>query len=200
MNNTASLSQIYSALAIALLSATTISLPSRAQSSTTFFCGTANESPATIAKTAYREVPMIVWNSPSIVQSEEPAQKRCEDVANRLQNYFNSGTLKYITTGFMNGQTVVCVAQEENGGCSGDPLFALNLSPNTTARDSLQRIFRVRVASAAPISETATPVYISLDKFLNGEYTPMGTPNRRRPQSPNSSESPKPSQSPNRSE
>lgn len=171
--------QIYSALAIALLSASTITPPSRAQSSTTnFFCGTSNGVPATIARTPQGEVPMILWNSPNLVSSGDTPQKSCEEVSSRLQTYYNNGTLKYFTTGFKNGQTVVCVAQEENGPCSGEPLFALN-SNGSTPRDSLQRIFRIRVASAAAISESTQPVYISLDKFLNGQYTPMGSASNR---------------------
>lgn len=179
---------IYSALAIALFGATTIASPSRAQSSTTFVCGTSNGSPATIARTPQGEVPMIIWNSPDMVNSVDSAQKTCEDVATRFQTYYNNGTLKYITTGMMDGQRVACVAETEGGPCSG-LLFNLS-SADSNSRGTLQRMFRIRIASAAPISETDTRVYISLDKFLSGEY-PSFTPNRLRggdlPQSPTNS-------------
>lgn len=181
--------KIYTALAIALLSATAIAPPSRAQSTTTFVCATSNGSLATIARTSQnREIPLILWNSPNIVPTADSPQKRCDDVSSRLQTYYNNGTFKYITTRRMNGQTVACVVQQndDNASCSGEPLFALNLPPESRPGDTLQSIFRVRVASAGPISETATPVYISLDKVLNGEYAPMRRSSSR-PQPSNTS-------------
>jgi hypothetical protein len=155
-------------IAIAFGVATFISQPSKAQS-TTFFCGTSNGIPATLARTPRGEVPMILWNSSTLGDSGDSPQKRCEEVSQRLQTYYNSGKLKYITTGRKNGQLVVCVAQEENGSCTDEPLFPLN-SNNSNPSATLQRIFRIRVASVAPISETRNRIYIDLDKYLNGEY------------------------------
>ena len=179
---------VCSALAIAILGATTIAPASRAQSNTTFVCGTSNSFPATIARTPQGEVPMIIWNSPDMLNSGDNPQKVCEDVATRFQNYYNNGTLKYITTGMMNGQRVACVAETEGGPCSG-LLFNLN-SANPNTRGVLQRMFRIRIASAAPIIETDPREYISLDKLLSGQYPPDLTPNRpnvNRPPSPTNS-------------
>lgn len=167
---------IFSAFAIALLATTAISQPSAAED-TTFFCGTSNGIPATIARTSHGDVPLIVWNSSNLGRSGDTPQQRCEDVSKKFQTYYNNGTLKYITTERRNGQLVACVAPKENEPCTG-VLFSLN-SNETNPRDTLQRIFRIRVASTAPISETGTRVYISLDKYLNGEY-PNLTPNSDR--------------------
>lgn len=169
------------ACAIALLSATAISEPSHAED-ITFFCGTSNGAPATIARTTGVEVPMILWNSSTVISSGDTPQKLCEDVSKKLQTYNNSGTLKYITTAKKNDQLVVCIAREENGPCSGEPLFALN-SNSTNPNTTLQRILRIRVASAAPISETSPRVYISLDKYLNGEYPSLPPSTGRTPPS-----------------
>lgn len=155
-------------VAIALLSATAISQPSRAED-ITFLCGTNNGVPATIARTARGEVPMILWNASTVTSVGDTPQKLCEDVSKKFQTYYNSGTLKYITTARKKDQLVVCIAQEENGSCSGEPLFALN-SNSSNPSATLQRILRIRVASAAPISETSPRVYISLEKYLKGEY------------------------------
>jgi hypothetical protein len=160
-------------IAIAFGAATFISQPSKAQS-TTFFCGTSNGIPATLARTPRGEVPMILWNSSTIGESGDAPQERCEEVSKRLQTYYNSGKLKYITTGKRNDQLVVCVAQEENGSCTDEPLFPLN-SNDSNPSATLQRIFRIRVTSAAPISETRTRIYINLNQYLNGEY-PSLTP------------------------
>lgn len=169
--------QISSAMAIALGAATLISQPSQAET-TTFFCGTSNGAPATMARTPKGEVPLILWNSSNLSDSGDPPQKLCEEVSERFQTYHNSGMLRYITTERKNGQLVACVAQKENQPCSG-VLLTLKSDDESNPRATLQRIFRIRVASSAPISETDTRVYISLDKYLNGEY-PTLIPSRVR--------------------
>lgn len=177
MSKAASSPKIYSALAIALLSASTITPPSAAETNTAFFCGTSNGVPATIAKTPRGEVPMILWNSSDIGNASDTQQKLCQEVSTKLQTYHSSGKLKYITTGMMDGQRVACLAETEGGACS-ELLFPLK-SADENSRATLQRVFRIRVASAGPIDESGTRLYISLDKFLNGEY-PSFTPNTGR--------------------
>lgn len=168
-----------SALAIAFLGPSALSQPSAAEE-TTFFCGTSKGIPATIARTARGEVPMILWNYSTLPKPDDTRQGLCEKVSQKFQTYYEQGTLKYITTERRDGQLVACVAQEENGSCSGEPLFSLR--PNeTNPRATLQRIFRIRVASAAPISETNSRLYIDLDKYLKGEYPSLAPSTRRVP-------------------
>jgi hypothetical protein len=174
--NTLSTAQI--GFAIVLLSTTTISLPSVAED-ITFFCGSSNGIPATVARTSRGEVPLILWNSSTIGESSDTPEKHCEEVSTKFQTYYKNGALKYITTEKKNGQLVACVAPKENEPCSG-VLFPLN-SNETDPRATLQRIFRIRVASAAPISETGPRIYISLDKFLNGEYPSLAPSTNRTP-------------------
>ena len=179
---TRSKAPISCAIAIALLSATTINQSSSAED-TTFFCGSSNGVPATIVRTPRGEVPMIVWNSSNLGGSGDTPQKQCEEVSKRFQTDYNSGTLKYITTERRNGQLVVCLAQNEKEPCSGEPLFVLNSSNDSKPSDTLQRIFRIRVVSAAAISETGDRVYISLDKYLKGEYPTLAPIGNRTPPS-----------------
>lgn len=182
---TLSQARIVPAFAIALLTTTNITQPSAAEE-ITFFCGTSNDTPATIARTSRGEVPVIVWNSSNVGSSSDTPQQRCEDVSQKFQTYYSNGTLKYITTERKNGQLVACVAPKENEPCTG-VLFPLN-STEGSPKDTLQRIFRIRVASAAPISETRDRVYISLDKYLNGDYPNLAPKGDRTPPIP-----PKPS-------
>lgn len=160
--------RISSAIAIVLSTTTLISQSSQAES-TTFFCGTSNGVLATIAHTPKGDVPLILWNSSTLTESGNTPQKLCEEVSGRFQTYHDRGTLKYITTERKNGQLVACAAQTENQPCNG-VLLTLESGDESHPRATLQRIFRIRVASSAPISETDTRVYISLDKYLNGEY------------------------------
>lgn len=163
--------------AIAFASAIVTPQPSLAQS-VTFFCGTINGSPATIARTLIKEVPLIIWDITNSGQGSSP-QQRCEEASTNFQNYRNEGSFNYITTERRDGQTVVCFAPKENEPCRG-VLFPLNAN-ETNPRNALQRIFRIRVVSSTPINETGDRIYISLDKFLSGGYPSLNPNNRQTP-------------------
>lgn len=139
---------------------------------TTFFCGTEEGVPATIARTSQREVAMVLWSAEQLNQSDSSPEQLCQEVSQRFQTYYNQGKLNYITTGRVNRQNVACVAQAEGGSCNGF-LFALN--PEIKPKVALQRMFRIRVPSDGPINETGTPLYINLERYFNGEY-PSTTP------------------------
>lgn len=71
--------------AIAFVSAIATPQPSLAQS-VTFFCGSINGSPATIARTLIKEVPLIIWDITNSGQGTSP-QQRCEEASTNFQNY-----------------------------------------------------------------------------------------------------------------
>lgn len=179
--------------AIALLPTLTATLtlaqPQPPVETTSFFCGTVEGIPATMARTPNGEMPMVIWDKNAIKDQEINPQQQCEEVSRRFQTYYDNGTLNYITSGVMNGQLVACVAPEENAPCSG---FLFLLSGSNNPEGMLQRMFRIRVASARPIPGTTGPIaettgpiaettdllYISVDKYLNGEYPqlpPLGS-------------------------
>jgi hypothetical protein len=177
---TASLAQLFATVALALLPAAAVSPPGAAVG-TTFFCGASNGIPATIARTSGGEVPLILWDSPDIGDSGDTRQKLCEDVSQKFQNYYDSGTLNYITTGKRDGQVVACAAQGAGEPCSG-VLFPLK-PDERNPKSALQRILRIRVPADGPISETDTRVYINLDKYLNGKYPSLDLTGTRTPSS-----------------
>ncbi len=145
----------------------TLAQPSTQVTNPTFFCGSVDGIPATMARTSTGEMPMVIWDINTIKDPNINLQKQCEEVSNRFQTYSDNGTLNYITSGIMNGQLVACVAPGENEPCSG---ILFPLSGGSNPRGILQRMFRIRVASSAPIAETTDRLYIRFDKYLNGEY------------------------------
>lgn len=157
--------------AIAFLPTAIMAQPSYAQTSypqdRTFFCGSSYGVPATIAKTSRGEVAMVLWNSSDLGQSDSTPQQLCEEVSDKFQTYYNRGELNYITTGGMNEQTVACLAEGDQDPCQ---VRLFPIKPNDP-RVRLQRIFRIRVPSSGPITETDTPIYVDLEKYLNGEYS-----------------------------
>jgi hypothetical protein len=175
-------SQVGAIALLQTLSATlTLAQPQPPVETTSFFCGTVEEIPATMARTPNGEMPMVIWDKNAIKDPEINPQQQCEEVSTRFQTYYDNGTLNYITSGIMNGQLVACVAEGENEPCSGI-LFPLSGSSNP--RGMLQRMFRIRVASAGPIAETTERLYISFDKYLNGEYPQLPGLGSRTPRVP----------------
>ncbi len=161
------------------LSATlTLAQPEPPVETTSFFCGTVEGIPATMARTPNGEMPMVIWDKNAIKDPEINAQQQCEEVSTRFQTYYDNGTLNYITSGIMNGELVACVAPGENEPCSG---MLFPLSGGSNPRGMLQRMFRIRVASAGPIAETTNRLYIRFDKYLNGEYPQLPQGSRTPP-------------------
>lgn len=142
----------------------------------TFFCGTSEGVPATLARTSQGVVPMILWNSPDINTSGSTAEELCQDVSQKLQTSYQNGEFNYISTRRVDGQTVACLVENEVGSCR-ESLFAL--TDRSQSRAALQRIMRIRVPYSGPIGETGLPIFIDLGRYLNREY-PSLTPIRRR--------------------
>jgi len=177
---TPSLAQRLTGLAIGLGAAATFTHPGAAEG-TTFFCGASDGIPATIARIRGEEVPVILWNSPDIGDSGDTPQQRCENVSEKFQIYYESGTLNYITTARRDGQVVACAAEGAGEPCA-EVLFPLK-SDEKNPKSALQRILRIRVPADGPISETDPRVYISLDKYLNGQYPSLDLTGIRTPAS-----------------
>jgi hypothetical protein len=133
----------------------------------TFFCGLSDAVPATLARTPQGEVLIVRWDASTLGEFSTTPQNLCKQVSQTLQTYYNRGELKYITTGKQGDQPMVCLAEKQGGACT-EVLFSLNeqKKPGT----ALQETFRIRVPSTGPISETPTPIYIDIEKYLNGEY------------------------------
>ncbi|MCT7969425.1 COP23 domain-containing protein [Laspinema sp. D1] len=169
------------ALLQTLAATLTLAQPQPPIETTSFFCGTVEGIPATMARTPNGEMPMVIWDKNAIKDPNTNPQQQCIEVSTRFQTYYDNGTLNYITSGIMNGQLVACVAPGENEPCSG---ILFPLSGGSNPRGMLQRMFRIRVASAGPIAETTDRLYISFDKYLNGEYPQLPSLGSRTPPVP----------------
>lgn len=151
-----------SALTIASLLA--FNPATRGQSGTAFVCSNWQGSPATVAQTAQGDtVPVILWSSDYFGKAGFDPQTRCELVSQRFQQYYNNGTLNYLTTGRMNRMPVVCVAQKEGGPCTG---LLFTLKPESNPSATLQRLLAVRVRAQGPLNETNARVYIDMEEYL----------------------------------
>ena len=80
-------------------------------------------------------------------------EARCQEVSKRFESYHRDGTLNFLTTGRMNRQSVVCVAQSQGGPCSG---LLFTLKPGSNPGQTLQKLLDVRHRATGPLNESAS--------------------------------------------
>ena len=184
-----SLRTLITASAIALATTLVASIPTPAQT-TGFVCGKSGGQPATILQRSSGNVTVIKWVSNSFSDSGFDAQRRCEQVSDRFQQYHKTGNLKYLTTGVINRQPVICVANRRGGDCARElPNNGLlfTVKPGSDARDTLKRLVNLRdrastnsLNEGAPSSrvdvENGDRLYIDMAEYLNSQPTESASP------------------------
>lgn len=169
--------QLTATILLAVGTATALTPPSRAQNNTGvgFYCGTSNGEPATIVKTATKgEVPLIVWAYPGF-GSEFTPEKRCQIVTQRFQQYYEEGTLDYVTAERIRGYDTVCVARTQGGPCEGRVLFTL--PPRQNANNAIEQIFNFsgpyrNNCGVSEASRNGGKVYIDVKSFIQNRSNP----------------------------
>lgn len=156
------------------------SVSAQTSSSDRFFCGNSRNSstgesvPATIAHTKRGNVPMILWRSTFFAAGSNSftPQGRCQEVSRRFESFYREGTLAYLTTGKLNDQNVICVAEEFGGPCKG---LLLTLEPKDNPQQFLQELLAVRTRAKGPIVRGTENTYIDVEEFLNTAPTQNDT-------------------------
>lgn len=86
-----------------------------------FFCGSSYNTrlhkrvPTTIVQKGSGKFMLVQWVRP--MGYGWTPQMRCQEFTQRMQAANNAGTMKYIISGKMNGQQVVCAAAKIDGDC-----------------------------------------------------------------------------------
>jgi hypothetical protein len=157
--------QLLLGLAIALVASAMLNQPSNAQSKT-FYCGMSKGIVATMARTPRGNLPVIRWDSAYFSGSGWNQQRRCQEVSLRFQRYYDNGTLKYITTGQINKQSVVCVASHKGGDCTG---LLFTIKPGNTPDRTLAKLLNYRTLAAgdSPNESAGQRLYIDINEFIN---------------------------------
>lgn len=132
------LTKVLGATAIALSSLTVDFQPSHAgpaPGESGFWCSTSTGTPVTVYQNRQGAIePWIEWSSDYFSSSGYDPITRCQLVSQRLEIYRRNRQLKYIAVGQMNGQNVICTANQINGVCQNliytlkpgqDPIGAL---------------------------------------------------------------------------
>ena len=164
------------AAAVAIGATITLQQPSQAQS-TRFVCGmsAATGLPTTFALTPRGAVPVVRWYAEHFSASGYTPERRCQEVSARFDNLSRQGQLGFITTGYVNGQPVVCAGQ--GGGCNNSNLL-FTLKSGSDAAAAVQQLFNVRAGVGGPLYESSDddgPITIDLNNILdNAAVEPNG--------------------------
>lgn len=100
--------------------------------SNTYYCAQLNGNWNTFVTTPRGRVNLITWIRSYSKEWDQKA--RCLAVSKRFQRFLDNGTLKYIRTGIVNEQPVICVANTRGGTCPNNNVlitFKLGTNPET---------------------------------------------------------------------
>ena len=159
--------KIISIFTFSVLAVIGFSFPSQSQhkSGNIYRCIKTNTYPVTVVDTTRGTIELIVWKSDHFRQSGWSPQKRCEEVTRRFQKFSDNKTLRYITTGRMNRQKVICVAQKKSTGirCREDGLL-ITLEPNDNPSMVLDELFDI--SSRISLGGLSRGAILDLEEFL----------------------------------
>lgn len=139
--------------------------PSAAASASRFVCGSSGGAPATQAITRDgKTVTVIRWTSSVFDSAGWSQERRCQEVSSRFEDLRRSGRLRYLTTGRINGQPVICTTPSNGGACDG---LLYTLKPGQDPTATLRTLLDIRVKARGPLNETNPRLYVSMDEILN---------------------------------
>ncbi len=171
---------------------------------TTFYCGMAGSYFATFAQRGQRRTgPMIVWKSDSF-GPEFPPKERCQQVSERFTSAVkeNGGTLRnlLLTSGRVNGQTVVCFVNTAETCNNTNVLFSLKPENASRSGDVIAKLLRFsQRGGGGPVFESgggSEQNYVRLEDVVNKAFESGGSsedsPNVAKPNVPNTDNTPEP--------
>ena len=130
-----------------------------------FFCSETSGVPATIGTTESGKIVSVIrWTSKTFDAVGWTQKKRCEAVSERFELYREQGRLKYLTTGRMNGQPVICTTDKDGGACDG---LVYTLKPDQDPTQTLKDLLEVKTLKRGPLNETTPRLYIKMSDVMN---------------------------------
>ena len=167
------LTGIIAGLGLALSTTFSLTPPSEASFSNTYYCAQLDGSWNTFVNTPRGRVKLVNWVQ-SFSEQWNP-KSRCVAISGRFQRFLDAGTLKYIRTGEVNEMPVICVADYKGGNCPSKNVL-ITLEPNTDPEAVLIRLFDFRRSVSGQtivLSENDSgfyadnEFYIDMERFLN---------------------------------
>lgn len=147
-----------------------ISLGQIGSSSVSYFCGTYAGFPATMRMMSEGNIPIIRWTNTQNIGGITPLE-RCQTVSARLQQAYSNGTLRYIGTGVVNGQTVICATSYKGSSSCLASGILLTPTPGTDADLALANLLDLsRILSGHPLYQNGDLlIYFEGEAYVNLE-------------------------------
>jgi hypothetical protein len=146
----------------------------------TYECVTLNGKPNTVVNTPRGTISLIVWQSGFFSTSGWTPERRCQEVSKRFQQHENTGELRYISTGTLNGYNIICVAEKIESS-TGSPSYLcqnhgiiLTLENKDDPNKVMRELFNLTArTSEGPITRGSRPTTaaIDLEDFLQKAET-----------------------------
>jgi len=123
----------------------------------------------TFAWNSQHKKPIINWSSENYSDAGFDPQQRCEKVSPRFQEAYSNRTLRYLTYGTMNQQSVVCTADRVGGECQ---TLLLTLLPEDDPIETLEQLSDIFLGYASsplqqssedPVQEVGDRIYVEVD-------------------------------------
>jgi hypothetical protein len=186
-------------LAMSIAPLLSLNSPVEAQSKRNVYsCINYQGKPSTVVDTDKGRILLIVWESDFFRGSGWTPQKRCQEVTKRFQEFSDNKTLRYLTTGKIKGQNVICVGKATGGStyqCIENGLLLTLEGKNDNPNQVLQNLFQATRASNNFLRRSGNRYAFEFDKFM--EEAPVisetSVPETSTPQisSPETSSTPK---------
>jgi Circadian oscillating protein COP23 len=128
----------------------------------TYYCDEDRGVPATFVQTSRVPLPIIRWVS---VDLPIPPAQRCQSVSRNFQIAHDQGSLRYITTGIMRQQPVVCATSRKGDKCKN---LLFELKPGSNPKYILNKLLNRRGLGADnPLNQTGSdPIYLDVEDYL----------------------------------
>jgi Circadian oscillating protein COP23 len=113
---------------------------------------------------------IIKWVSNTL--KRYPPEQRCKSVSEKFQTYNDMGELKFLTTGVINRQNVICVAKAKKLDCNRElPNQGLifTLKPGQSGKETLRQLIDNKNGDNEPLLETQGRTYVDLRKKIYGD-------------------------------
>ena len=127
--------------------------------------------PATVAfiPQSRRYQPIIAWESDSFPNTVWTPQKRCEEISQKFQKFYNEDRLRYMTVGQIKGLGVICAAQSPETCNSENQLFTVK--PGSDPQTVLEQLIALASGRTTEgVSQTTNSVMwetVNNHKYLN---------------------------------
>jgi len=129
-----------------------------------YFCAELNGTFRTFAHTERGDI--VIMNFVRNVSKHWTTQKRCVETSNRLQQFYDAETLKYIGSGQVNQSPVLCVVPIIGEACNSENLL-VTLPPNSNPIDEARKLMDTRNVISGAIVQVSGGVG-KLESYANG--------------------------------